>query len=305
MKARLTHGSLFAGIGGFDIGFEQAGFKVKWQVEINPVLRAVLADRFPRSAQYADVCSCGSHNLEAVDCITAGFPCQDLSSMGSLSERRGLQGERSGLFWEAIRIFREVQPRWVVLENVTGLLYCNDGRDMQTVIEALAGCGYLGFWRVLNAQYFGVPQNRRRVFLVAGLGRYPTFEFLADAGSVEALPISAEKIEVLRHEAAFAGNTLTARNNSTRIGLGCEVLVAEENGWRQMADRQRGIEVHGLPTGLDDANVLATYAAGNAVVPAVARWIAEKVLMSNMKAEADRNRWTSEISRQSSVQRPG
>jgi len=286
MKESLTHGSLFAGIGGFDIGFKQAGFKIKWQVEINPILRAVLAYRFPGVTQHTDVRACGSHNLEKVDCITAGFPCQDLSCAGSVSERQGLQGERSGLFWEAIRIIREVQPHWVVLENVLGLLYCHDGRDFQTVIKALADCGYVGYWRVLNAQYFGVPQNRRRVFLVAGLGQYPSSEFLVDAAPVEAVPISSEKISIPRHQTAFAGNTLTAKNANCLINLGSEVLVAEENGWREMVNRQRVSEVYGLPCGLDDANHLERHAAGNAVVPSVAKWIAEKIRHSPISPNA-------------------
>jgi DNA (cytosine-5)-methyltransferase 1 len=279
----LTHGSLFAGIGGFDLGFQQAGFEVSWQVEINPILRAVLADRFNRATQHADVRSCGSHNLASVDCITAGFPCQDLSTMGSLSERQGLCGKRSGLFWEALRIIREVRPRWLVLENVVGLLHCHDGRDMQEVIQALANCGYLGFWRVLNSQYFGVPQNRRRVFILAGLGCYPSFDFLSDAAPVEAVPIAASSFSLARTESAFASNTLTAANVSSRINLGTEVLVAEENGWHSMVKRERMFEVHGVSAGLDDANLVTHYAAGNAVVPAVAKWIAEHIKKSNLK----------------------
>ncbi len=113
------------------------------------------------------------------DVITGGFPCQDISLAGardSKRDKRGLRGERSGLFWEVIRILKEVQPRWVVLENVVNLLAVNDCEDFETVIRALADGGYVGCWRVLNAQYFGVPQQRRRVFLVAGLGRMPPSE---------------------------------------------------------------------------------------------------------------------------------
>lgn len=171
-----TIGSLFAGIGGFDVGFENAGYRTAWRVELNPVNRAVLAERFPHARQFEDVRQCGAHNLCAVDVITAGFPCQDISIAGCRENNRAtreLQGERSGLFWEVIRILKETQPRWVVLENVVNLLAVNDSRDFETVIRALAECGYVGFWRVLNAQYFGVPQQRRRVFLVAGYRRMP------------------------------------------------------------------------------------------------------------------------------------
>ncbi|WP_455823864.1 DNA cytosine methyltransferase [Pseudomonas graminis] len=184
-----TIGSLFAGIGGFDVGFENAGYRTAWQVELNPINRAVLADRFPHARQFEDVRECGAHNLSAVDVITAGFPCQDISIAGCRERNRatrGLQGERSGLFWEVVRILKETQPRWVVLENVVNLLAVNDSRDFETVIRALADCGYVGFWRVLNAQYFEVPQQRRRVFLVAGYRRMPPTQLLADAAPVDA-----------------------------------------------------------------------------------------------------------------------
>ena len=165
-----TIGSLFAGIGGFDIGFENAGFTTAWQVEINPICRAVLADRFPHARQFDDVRTVGAHNLSAVDVLVGGFPCQDLSTMGA---RQGLAGQRSGLFFEVCRLARELQPRWLVLENVTGLLSCRDGQDFQTVISTLAECGYLGCWRVLDASCFGVPTKRRRVFIIAGLHEPP------------------------------------------------------------------------------------------------------------------------------------
>ncbi|WP_150688928.1 DNA cytosine methyltransferase [Pseudomonas fluorescens] len=171
-----TLGSLFAGIGGFDVGFENAGYRSAWQIELNPINRAVLADRFPRAQQFEDVRHCGAHNLCSVDVLTAGFPCQDISIAGARESNRdirGLRGERSGLFWEVIRILKEIQPRWVVLENVVNLLAVNDSHDFETVIRALADCGYVGFWRVLNAQYFGVPQQRRRIFLVAGYRHMP------------------------------------------------------------------------------------------------------------------------------------
>jgi DNA (cytosine-5)-methyltransferase 1 len=186
-----TIGSLFAGIGGFDLGFENAGYNTAWQVELNPVNRAVLADRFPHAQRFNDVRECGAHNLTPVDVLTGGFPCQDISLAGARyanKEKRGLRGERSGLFWEVIRIIKEIQPRWVVLENVVNLLAVNDSEDFETVIRALADCGYVGCWRVLNAQYFGVPQQRRRIFLVAGLGRMPPMELLADAAPVDAIP---------------------------------------------------------------------------------------------------------------------
>ena len=275
-----TLGSLFAGIGGFDLGFERAGWKTKWQVEINPINRAVLADRFPDAQRFEDVRECGSQNLAKVDCITAGFPCQDISIAGNTKadkSRNGLKGARSGLYREALRIIEEIQPTWVVLENVAQLLASNDCRDIAQIIQDLAQRNYLGFLRVLDAQYFGIPQRRRRVFLVAGLGRQPSLEFLADSKAVDAIPSTFAAREVARSEESFAGNTLAANDVRCRLQLGCEVLVAEENGWDQMVERERRSALHGIPLGLDDENLAERFAAGNAVAPAVAEWIAKKL----------------------------
>lgn len=273
-----TIGSICAGIAGLDLGFEAAGWETLWQIELSDVNRAVLADRFPRTRQYRDLREWRSYSLPKVACILAGFPCQDISTMGSRKKDRsqvGLNGSRSGLFFEIMEIVRDLKPRWLVFENVPALLHSNDCADIQAIVTELAECGYVGFWRVLDAQYFGVPQKRRRIFLVAGLGRYPHMDFLADATPVESIPSTAGTQWIARPADAWAGHTLTAANTACRISLGCELLVAEEGGWNSMVERSRKAEIHGVPLGLDDANLAAAYAAGNAVVPAIARWIAE------------------------------
>lgn len=277
-----TIGSLFAGIGGFDLGFENAGYRTTWQVELNPVNRAVLADRFPHARQFEDVRHCGADNLDPVDVITGGFPCQDISLAGarfSNRHKRGLRGERSGLFWEVIRIVNALQPRWLVLENVVNLLAVNDSQDFETVIRALADGGYVGCWRVLNAQYFGVPQQRRRVFLVAGRGRMPPIELLADAAPVDAIPPASGAIQWPRQADAWAANTLLANKAGSQITMGCTTFIAEPNAWDQMAERQRTSEADGLCLGLDAANLAEAFAAGNAVLPQIAEWIARKLIV--------------------------
>lgn len=284
MKPKL--GSLFAGIGGFDLGFELAGWQTVWQVELNAINRAVLAHRFPAARQLADVRDCGGHNLEGVDCITAGFPCTDISNMGQCRAggQQGLNGASSGLFFQVVRILKEVQPTWVVLENVPALLSSNDCKDIEVVVGKLAECGYVGFWRVLNSQYFGVPQRRRRIFLVAGLGRYPSAEFLADAAPVESIPSALSSRSEPWPADAWAGPTFTAKNAPSRINLGSEILVAEEDGWDSMVERERSTALHGVSVGLDDDNWQMAFAAGNAVSPPVAQWIAEKLNRSGAAA---------------------
>ncbi len=164
----MTHGSLFAGIGGFDLGFRNAGFSVSWQVEKEPFCQAILKTRFPEAKLFNDVREVGQHNLADVDVLTAGFPCQDLSVAG---KRAGLEGARSGLFWEVVRILGELRPTWFVLENVPGLFSSNAGRDFAVVLNALDELGYGVAWRVLNSQFFGVAQRRRRVFIVGRFGK--------------------------------------------------------------------------------------------------------------------------------------
>lgn len=196
-----TFGSLFAGVGGFDLGFEAAGWDCRWQVEWDARCRSVLARRWPDVERFGDVRDVGAVDvplagrsddgrdgrgpvvdvderegprgvLEPVDCITYGFPCQDLSVAGN---RAGLDGSRSGLFFEATRIIREMRdatggthPTWAVAENVPGLLSADSGAAMGRCLDELADCGAVGIeWATLDAQHFGVPQRRRRVFIVA------------------------------------------------------------------------------------------------------------------------------------------
>jgi DNA (cytosine-5)-methyltransferase 1 len=164
----LTFGSLFAGIGGFDLGLERAGLVCRWQVEIDERCRQVLARHWPDVPRYGDVKHVGREQLEPVDVICGGFPCQDVSVAG---RREGLAGERSGLWFEFLRVITELEPEWVVIENVAGLLSSNGGRDMATIVGGLAELRYWWAYRVLDLQYWGVPQRRRRVFIVGCLTR--------------------------------------------------------------------------------------------------------------------------------------
>ena len=166
---KLTGVSLFAGVGGFDLAMQRQGVRVVASVEIDKNCNKVLAQHFPNTKQFNDITEVkGSDLIEAGftpdrGIITGGFPCQDLSVAG---KRAGLAGARSGLFWEAARIVEETQSNWFIIENVPGLLTSNSGADFGVVIGTMADLGYGVAWRVLDAQYFGVPQRRRRVFIV-------------------------------------------------------------------------------------------------------------------------------------------
>ena len=162
----ITFGSLFSGIGGFDLGFKRAGMRCAWQCEIDAAARAVLTKQFGEPI-IEDVRNVRRDNVAAVDLVCGGFPCQDLSIAG---KRAGLAGERSGLWFEFRRVVEELKPKWVVVENVPGLLSSNGGADFAVILRGLVKCGYGVAWRVFDAQYFGVAQRRRRVFIVGSLG---------------------------------------------------------------------------------------------------------------------------------------
>ena len=169
----LTAVSLFAGVGGFDLALERNGVKVVASCEIDKNASKVLAKHFPDSKLFSDVCELTGKDL--IDAgfdpnngiIVGGFPCQDLSVAG---KRAGLAGQRSGLFWEICRLLDETKAKYFILENIPGLLSSQQGADLGAVIGALVERGYGVAYRILDAQHFGVPQRRRRVFIVGCLG---------------------------------------------------------------------------------------------------------------------------------------
>ena len=164
----LTGVSLFAGVGGFDLAMERQGVKVVAAVEIDKKCQDLLARQFPNTKLFDDVTQVKGSDLigagfnPSAGIITGGFPCQDVSVAG---KRAGLAGSRSGLFWEVARIVEETQTEYFVLENVPGLLSSNNGKDFGVVLGTLADLGYSVAWRLLDAQYFGVPQRRKRIFI--------------------------------------------------------------------------------------------------------------------------------------------
>jgi len=169
---QLTYGSLFAGVGGFDLGFDSAGWECKFQVEWDKHCQSVLKKHWPDVPKFEDVRDVNGADLIPVDLISFGSPCQDLSVAG---KRSGLEGNRSGLFFEAIRIIKEMRnatnnqyPKWAIWENVPGALTSNNGKDFGEVLDQMANIGALGIeWNILDAQWFGVPQRRRRIFVIA------------------------------------------------------------------------------------------------------------------------------------------
>ncbi|MBN8691186.1 MAG: DNA (cytosine-5-)-methyltransferase [Armatimonadetes bacterium] len=166
--ATLRVASFFAGIGGFDLGFERAGCKVVFQCERDGFCQQVLQKHWPDVPLVGDINNVTATDVPSAEIWCGGFPCQDLS-LANQGKRKGLDGIRSGLFHKFAALAAEVRPKWLVLENVVGLLNSHDGEDFGIVLSVLDELGYCAAWRVLDSKYFGTPQRRRRTFVVASL----------------------------------------------------------------------------------------------------------------------------------------
>jgi DNA (cytosine-5)-methyltransferase 1 len=265
----LTHGSLFSGIGGFDLGFERAGIRTVWQVEIDAYARRVLARHFPNATRFADIRDiCGRQEpherhdcghlycVPWVDVLSGGFPCQDISNAG---KRAGIDGERSGLWSEYARIIRELRPRYVVVENVAALL----GRGMERVLGDLAACVYDAEWQSIRASDVGAPHRRERIWIVA----YPRSEqHQSDSPSIfgtltenlfaDANGRREQSGGAQRDERRFQNETL-------RDFRHCHDWAVEPDVGRV---------AHGVPARVDRLRGL-----GNAIVPQIAELIGKRV----------------------------
>jgi DNA (cytosine-5)-methyltransferase 1 len=244
----LTFGSLFAGIGGFDLGLERAGMICKWQVEIDEYCQKVLAKHWPDVQRYGDIQKVFA--LRKVDLICGGFPCQDISYAG---KGAGIEGARSGLWSEYARIIRLVRPRYVLVENVPALL----GRGIGVVLGDLAESGYDAEWDCIPAAAVGAPHRRERVWIVAHTD---------NAGPQRRdSPILSER----------ASKWTSGQGRPSRILAYSEGKRGSDQDARQfwIAEPDVGRVAHGVPRRVDRLKAL-----GNAVVPQVAEWIGRRIL---------------------------
>jgi len=239
-------GSLFAGIGGFDLGVERAGCRIEWQVEIDPWCRKVLAKHWPEVPRYEDVKEVGAHNLNPVDWIVGGFPCQDLSTAG---KQEGLSGDRSGLWWQMRRIIGELRPEIVIVENVPNLI----NLGIEHVLGSLAELGYDAEWDIVSAQDIGAPHLRKRVWIVA----HPESVFGDGCNDY------AEHSQTTSRK--FGRSDSSARRGDSP---------------RWTTEPAMGRMAHGIPDRVDRLKGL-----GNAVVPQVVEWIARQIIYYSAKGE--------------------
>jgi DNA (cytosine-5)-methyltransferase 1 len=240
-------GSLFSGIGGLELGLEWAGVgHTVWQVEFNPFCRDVLAKHWPDVPRFNDVREVGAHNLEPVDVICGGYPCQPFSGAG---KREGSNDPRH-LWPEFARILRELRPRYAVLENVADHLSLGFG----DVLGDLSDLGYDAEWSVVSACAVGAPHPRHRVFVVA----YPT---------------GGRRSEVLREHAEGSDTTSVWADGAT-APLDTSCALARRHTWAQGVGEPPLLGMaHGLPHHVDRLAAL-----GNAVVPQVAEVVGRRLL---------------------------
>lgn len=243
----ITFGSLFTGIGGMDLGLERAGLVCKWQVEIDPYCREILWKHWPGVPKHGDIRQLTADQLEPVDLIAGGFPCQDVSSAGS---RAGIQeGTRSGLWVEMLRIIRLVRPRFVLVENVSALLERLGGTSpapISRVLGDLAGSGFDAEWDCLPTGLLS-GHRRDRVFIVA----YPVRQRSQGTGKNR---ISAEQARVFFVESDTPG--------FLRASPAPDVVRS----------------IHGIPRRMDRIKAL-----GNSVHPAAAKWIGERIAQAGVR----------------------
>ena len=212
---RPTVGSVFSGIGGFDLGLERAGWQVRWQIENNSFRQNILRRHWPDMELRTDVRT-DTDGLERTDLVCGGFPCTDLSVAG---KRAGLAGEQSTLWYDFRRLVEDTRPTWVLVENVPGLLSSHEGEDFAIVVRGLAELGFGVAWRVLDSRYFGVAQRRRRVFIAGRAGRPCPLEVLfePESGGRDTEALQTTDAEVAKPLVVGAGGGGQFQHSSTFI----------------------------------------------------------------------------------------
>ncbi|HHZ95256.1 MAG TPA: DNA cytosine methyltransferase, partial [Flavobacteriales bacterium] len=278
-------GSLFSGIGGIELGLEygiQNSITI-WQVESNEFCRQVLKRHWPKSKIYNDVKKVGKHNLEPVDIICGGFPCQDISIAG---KREGINdGAKSSLWWEMWRVVSELRPRIVVIENVSAITF-SDGGGWE-LLHSLAQIGYSCEWIDLRASDppFNAPHERERIFFVA----YTDTSTEYDLSFNDETPRASE----LSCAIADTNNERLQKHTGRCSPMGKAQQLkyrSREDGGTNKDDNWKGFPIEPPLCRRDDGisdRVDRLRALGNSVVPACSRWIGKRIQESGLLRRRD------------------
>ena len=253
--------SLFAGIGGFDLGLQRAGMRIIAQSEINPFCQAILKKHWPEVEQLGDITTI--QKFPKADLICGGFPCQPVSIAG---RRKGSRDKR-WMWPEFYRAICQVRPRWAIIENVPGLLSADRGRLFAGILRDFAAIGYDAEWRIISAADLGAPHLRKRLIIIA----YP--HSIGSDWTRKKRPRRPESSDSGPHPVqprlAFGGA------QKPRFGL---QPIERSNWWDIESDLDR--VAHGVPCRVDRIRAL-----GNAIVPQVAEYLGSQIInaMSGLK----------------------
>lgn len=279
--------SLFAGIGGFELAFKKAGVQTVLMCEIDPVAKSILKENIPDVKLVDDVCKLKSIP-RGTDILCAGFPCQDLSSIGI---KKGMSGTRSSLVREVFRLLEQTPVEWVIFENVSYMLRLNKGEAIRTIVDELEFLGYRWAYRTIDSMAF-VPQHRPRVFVVASLHNNPNDVLLSD--SVDSAPGDVrsdafdEPCGFYWTEGKYAlglyQNGIPTLKCGSTIGIASPPAIAFPDGTIGCPDIRDGEKFQGFPADwTKPAEKVAKPSArwklvGNAVTVDTVAWIAGKML---------------------------
>ena len=287
-------GSLFAGIGGFELGLERAipEAYTLWQVEQNTFCQKVLAKHWPEARIYDDVRNITKNNVEQVDILCGGFPCQDISLAG---KGEGLHGKKSGLWWEMHRIIEELQPKAVIMENVAAI----NIRGLGTVLGSLSEIGYDAEWCTIRASDFGAPHHRARWFCIA----YPHSIRSPQAWNRRTTQKISKGNEVQPRRSQDAStNPHSSYAQRKRISSGIHEKnsnncsnIQTRSFWKRPCESEPTIcrVDDGIRSRLDKNHVNninnRLQALGNAIVPQCSEWIGKKLWESGILQAQDKN----------------
>lgn len=304
----LKVASFFAGIGGFDLGLEQAGMKIVFQCEINKFCQLVIKKHWPDVPLHNDIAKVVAENIpNDAQVWCGGFPCQDLS-LANQGKRKGLDGERSGLFYKYAELIADKMPRWVIIENVPGLLNSHHGKDFQVLLHKLDELGYGVSWRVFDAKYFGTPQRRRRVYIVASLGNLRSSQVLFEKWPLEVVhraglgkkEISAQEFRRGHHQTncyaiqhASIGRKPSAGPQAKGYRNDGETYTLDSRGSADVVCKTvNAFRVRGVAGVSEKVDGNRYRAIGNAVCVSVVKWLGQRIIAVDAEWQTHNQRKT-------------
>ncbi|MGO4349313.1 DNA cytosine methyltransferase [Paenibacillus sp. MCAF9] len=286
---KLVVAGLFSGIGGFELGFKKAGFQTSFLCELDKVAREVLKDKFPGTELLQDVREVESIPSN-VDVLCAGFPCQNLSSVG---QKEGIEGGQSSLVNEVFRILRQRPVEWVIIENVAFMLKLKAGEAMNTIMTQLEELGYSWAYRIIDSSAY-LPQRRKRVYIVASLNHDPRSVILSDDFSNSISP-TVDTFDVPmgfywtegKYAVGLAKNAIPPIKAGSTIGIPSPPAILYPDGTAVTPDIRDAERLQGFEADWTKAAELISRPSarwklvGNAVTVDVITWIANKILEPN------------------------